>query len=319
MSSHSSPSSTSSRRRLPSQHHDSHDLKPQPIKLHPYLQKTQAPITEQIHSYVLWDVRENPLTAALLVQAAGPIKLPEEFLNQYATDPPVPFLKVMCELPNPWSIDVHASHASPPVPGVMGGSVNTNSARRSGVRNSLPPYPPPMSTSAPTHVRSSSSPRRYPVNTPHTPTMSTIPLPESPAPNQPRIVGVTIFDVIIAIYHHLHKPVDPLKLDAVQPKQRARIMESFQKRLRMTQGGTDGEFVLGSPTSPIPPAFSTYHAPAMTSYPPFTSTPTFTSTHSAGAEGVKLVDFLTKLIFFGGMEVDLDNRQTIVLSVKQPH
>lgn len=312
------PSPSSSQLPLPQDSQDQNQHKPEIIKLHLFLQSTQDPIIEHIYSYIVWDLRENPLTSAQQVHDLGK-QLPPDLLNAYATEPPVPFLNVICEYPNPWNLVVSASALNA---GGNGGGANT-----AGSRNTFPIYPPqaPMSTgsSAPyyPYLRSSSaSPQRPPIDAiPPTPIMLTVPLPSTPGTS--RKVGVTISDVLLAVYNHLHtKSVGFLEFDALPSKQRIKLTEAFDKRSKMTQGIGDGESVLASPTSPTlvtsPFQFPTT-SPSAAAVPRL-ALPVASVSSTTGTGEVKLVDTLLHHTLFAGMAVVPDREWTVTLSLKRP-
>lgn len=316
-----SHSSTSSRQLPQSQDQNQNQPRPEIIKLHLFLQSTQEPVVEHIYSHILWDLRENPLTSAQEVRDLGK-QLSPELLNAHATEPPVPFLTVVCEYPKPWNLVVSASAFNI---GGNGGSANTV-----GSRNTFPVYPPQtsMSTGSPapylSYFRSSSaSPQRLPMDgIPPTPIISTVPLPgAAAAANAAPKVGVTISDLLLAIYNHLHsKSVGSLELDALPSKQRIKVTEAFDKRSKMTQGIGDGESALVSPTSPTSatsPFYQPASSPSVTSVP--VMAPPAASTSSAtGAGEMKLVDTLLSHTLFAGMDVVPESEWTVSLSLKRP-
>lgn len=316
-----SRSSTSSKEFSRSQRQDQDQPKPQVIELHPLLQSTQEAVIEHIYSHILWDLRENPLTAAQQITELGK-QLSPDLLNAHATEPPVPFLNVLCEYPKPWSLVVAASALN------TGG--NGGSANAAGSRNTFPVFSPqvPMSAggSTPHHPSFRSSSVSPPiVDIPPTPVIPTVPLPSTA--DTSRKLGVTISDLLLAVFNHLHtKSVGPIELDALPSKQRVRLTEAHNKRSKMTQGIGDGESALASPTSPTSPTLATspFHflssSPSATSVPAVTSfiasTPTFPLPTDTGE--VKLIDTLLSHTLFSGMDVVSGKEWTVTLSLKRP-
>ncbi|KAF9446487.1 hypothetical protein P691DRAFT_184616 [Macrolepiota fuliginosa MF-IS2] len=339
----SSPSSPTSRSPQRNQHNQQ---RPPAFKLHPYLQTTQRPTVEKIHSSIIWDLRENPLTSAqdAFKLDTPTARLSPELLNAYATDPPVAFLNVTCGYPEHWTLVVYASALTQAV----GGAGGTGA----GMRNTVPVYPPAdVHRREHGHARSSSaSPQGGTAQLtiagpPHRPTMSTVPLPvvtPSSTPglspvsfNSPlaspttattavagtsssREVGITIADLLQAIYDHLHtESVSLVELSTRQPRQRALIEDAYDKRRRMSASsptrpqfhGNESLLGLGSPMSPT---FAVN----------FTSPESAVSTSSAGdggeGEGMKRVDMLLMHTLFAGMDVDPEKDMTVILSLRRP-
>lgn len=50
--------------------------------------------------HILWDVRENPNKAQYVKKLSTGLSL--ETLNEFATTPALPSLKIVCEFPMPW-------------------------------------------------------------------------------------------------------------------------------------------------------------------------------------------------------------------------
>ncbi|KXN87778.1 hypothetical protein AN958_08162 [Leucoagaricus sp. SymC.cos] len=291
----SSPSQTSSRS-LSSGHSHSgsgssiNHPPPVPFQLHPSLRTTQEVVAHGIRSYILWDIREHPRTARAVHQL--PLALSPELLNSYATNPPVAFLNVKGDYPKPWSTVVYASAA------VAGG------VPPPGSRSTFPVYPPPP----PSHggfprVPSNTSRRFSASGAPNNAGMgNTFSYPTPPAPHS-RAVGVTIADLLHAIYNHLHsESVSIRTFNALQPKQQTRVLDAYEKRRNMTQG-VNAQYPMSAPAH-----FSSF-PPSMTA----------TSNSGSAVEGIKLVDTFLLHTMFAGLEVDLENSYTVILTVKRPN
>lgn len=323
----SSSPSTSSTRSLPSPSPGPQQQEEEPsFTLHPLLQTSQEPVAEGIVSRILWDVREDPLKAAQYVENLG-TKLSQETLDEFATTPPLPLLKVKCEFPLYWECFVSAGKRP------LGGA---------GTRNTVPAYPPPASHNTLVHGRSSSAsiaqPRPSGTPPPPRPTLRVIPLPlTSPPPGlpiatppsvvnvvpvsapqvqEPREVGITVGDLLSALYNYLDRHgVRGAELESLSGKQRMRVEDAADKRRRasfVSETTSRPSMAAISPSSPA--TFSPVSAVPSTSSAAIT-----TSATSSGppVEGMKQVDKLMKHTWFAGLTV-APEKNTVSLTLKTP-
>jgi len=221
---HSLPSSSS--------RHKKREEEPK-FTLHHLLQTSQKPVAEKMFHHILWDVRENPDKAQYVKKLGTGLSL--ETLNEFATTPALPSLKIVCEFPMPWECIAEKKRF---------GSFET--------RNTALAYPPVTSAGSLVYGYSFSASllrTRSSFTPPPRPQIPLIPLPpvtpllptETPANvvsiaparaqiQKSREIGITISDLLHAIYDHLH--YCDAELELLSDKQCRLVQEAYNKRCR---------------------------------------------------------------------------------------
>jgi hypothetical protein len=136
--------------------------------------------------------------------------------------------------------------------------------------------------------------------------------PVSPHALPSPVIGVTVADVLAAIYNHLNtEPISTFDFNALQPKQQTRVLEAYEKRQKTAQSGGNLQSHLASASAHVS-AFTLPHASS-------TRSNTASTGGSVARESVKLVDTFLLHTMFAGLEVDPDTPNTVNLSVKRPN
>lgn len=119
-------------------------------------------------------------------------------------------------------------------------------------------------------------------------------------------LGITISDVLTALYNDLRTPIDRSEVESLPEKKRKRVIAAFQNRIGMAES-----LETGSPTSAAASNFPF-------GIPPTPASVMSASTSTAAATEMMRVDTLMRYTWFAGLEVVTDEEWTVNLSLKIP-
>jgi hypothetical protein len=147
-----------------------------------------------------------------------------------------------------------------------------------------------------------------------------MPVPPHRLPQQqtqpPRETGITIGDLLSAIYEHVnYNGIHTADLESLPGKQRMRVEDACDKRSKLSPISETAPVLLNSPT--LTTAFASGSAAPSTSGAMSQATASTSATsHGAPIVGMKMVDKLLRHTWFAGLTVTRE--ETVTLTLKNP-